>query len=242
MVENFLELVDILAVVPPSTFENSVDLTVEEDESFLLASGVVSHNSASSAFRKYRNPEFQGAFPLRGKVLNVAELPASKIVQNQEIKDLLTAIGLKMGEEPKDTRYGKILIYADADPDGDSITGLLINFFGRYWPELFQKERVFRVMTPLVVVERGTERHCFYTNAEFEKWSTSHDVTKWDVGYKKGLAALSDPDYEAIIKQPRMFALTPGPDMRAVLDCWFASDVKPRKAKILGEVLNGDDA
>lgn len=192
-------------------------------------------DSASSAFRKYRNPEIQGAFPLRGKVLNVAELPASRIVQNQEIKDLLTAIGLKMGEEPKDIRYGKILIYADADPDGDSITGLLVNFFGRYWPELFEKERVFRVLTPLVVVERGSERHCFYTNAEFEAWATSHkDTSKWDIGYKKGLAALSAEDYADIIQKPKMFALTPGSNMRDTLDCWFGGDVKPRKDKILG--------
>jgi DNA topoisomerase-2 len=193
-------------------------------------------DSAKSAFLTYRDPQFQGAFPLRGKVLNVAELPATRIVQNQEIKDLLTAIGLKMGEEPKDLRYGKILIYADADPDGDSITGLLVNFFGRFWPELFQKERVFRVMTPLVVAQKGTETVCFYTSAEFAAWSADRkDLSKWDVAYKKGLAALEDSEYRDIIQSPRMFALVPGADMRSVLDCWFAGDVKQRKSKILRE-------
>lgn len=197
-------------------------------------------DSASSAFRKYRNPELQGAFPLRGKVLNVAELPATKIVQNQEIKDLLTALGLKMGEEPKDLRYGKILIYADADPDGDSITGLLINFFGRYWPELFEKERVFRVMTPLVVAQRGTEKLCFYTAAEFDAWSSGRkDLSKWDIAYKKGLAALESEEYEDIIKQPRMFALVPGENMRETLDCWFGAEVSGRKRKILGAPEEG---
>ena len=53
-------------------------------------------DSASSAFRKYRNPDSQGAFPLRGKFVNVTEMPATKVIQNQEVKDLLTAIGLKM--------------------------------------------------------------------------------------------------------------------------------------------------
>lgn len=197
-------------------------------------------DSAKSAFRKYRDPQLQGAFPLRGKVLNVAELPAAKIIQNQEIKDLLTATGLKMGEEPKDLRYGKILIYADADPDGDSITGLLVNFFGRYWPELFEKGQVFRVLTPLVVVERGTEKSCFYTNTEFEAWAKGRtDLARWDIAYKKGLAALGDSEYRDIIQHPKMFALAPGHEMREVLDCWFGSDVKPRKAKILGEVDDG---
>ena len=191
-------------------------------------------DSATSAFRKYRDPQFQGAFPLRGKVLNVAELPAKSIVQNQEIKNLLIAIGLKMGEAPKDLRYGKILIYADADPDGDSITGLLVNFFGRFWPELFEQERILRVMTPLVVARLGSTRECFYTNADFEAWSsTKKDLNKWDVSYKKGLAALEDLEYKDIIQSPRMFAITPGSDLRMVLDCWFSGDVKPRKEKIL---------
>lgn len=241
MVESFLELVDLLEVLPPTGYENSVDLTVEEDESFLLASGVVSHNSASSAFRKYRDPMLQGAFPLRGKFINVSELPNTRVIQNQEVKDLLAAIGLKMGEEPKDLRYGKILIYADADPDGDSIAGLLINFFGKYWPELFEKGRICRVLTPLVVVEKASEKHCFYTNTEFEEWlkKTPHP-NKWDISYKKGLAALADDAYMAIIKNPKIVVLSPGDNMSLVLNNWFGSDPSARKAKILGVTSGGE--
>jgi DNA topoisomerase-2 len=191
-------------------------------------------DSATSAFRKYRDPLTQGAFPLRGKVLNVAELTPAETVKNHEVKSLLIAIGLKMGEEPKDLRYGKILIYADADPDGDSITGLLVNFFGRYWPELFQEGRVLRVMTPLVVAKKGGETLPFYTNADFEAWLEKiKDLKKWDLAYKKGLAALEDEEYKEIIQRPRMFAISPGEDLRGVLDCWFSGDAKPRKAKIL---------
>lgn len=192
-------------------------------------------DSASGAFRQYRDPALQGAFPLRGKVLNVAELPAAKIIQNQEIKDLMTALGLKLGEEPKDMRYGRILIYADADPDGDSITGLLVNFFARFWPELFEQERVFRVLTPLVVVQRGKEKMCFYTNDEFETWSKDrNDLAKWDIAYKKGLAALESHEYKDIIQNPKMFAIVPGNNMRGTLDRWFGADVGGRKRKILG--------
>ena len=67
-----------------------------------------------SAFRKFRDPTTQGAFPLRGKFINVTELQNTRVIQNQEVKDLLTAIGLKMGEPPKELRYGKVLIYSDA--------------------------------------------------------------------------------------------------------------------------------
>ena len=192
-------------------------------------------DSASSAFRMFRDPNFQGAFPLRGKFINVMELPNTRVIQNQEVKDLLVAIGLKMGEEPKDLRYGKILIYSDADPDGDSIAGLLVNFFGKYWPELFTQGRICRVMTPLVVVQKGSERIAFYTNEEFEKWSSSvKDIKKWDVGYKKGLAALEDQDYQEIIRNPRMFSISGGDGLRSTLETWFAADSAPRKVKILG--------
>lgn len=192
-------------------------------------------DSASSAFRKYRNPDTQGAFPLRGKFVNVTEMPATKVIQNQEVKDLLAAIGLRLGEEPKDLRYGKILLYTDADPDGDSIAGLLINFFGRYWPEMFAQDRICRVMTPLVVVQKGSEKHSFYTNDEFEAWSKKvKDIKKWDVGYKKGLAALDDDDYREIIQKPNLFSIQFDSNYKDTLDAWFGSDPAIRKLKIMG--------
>lgn len=235
-VENFLELVDIESIEFTDRYENTVDITVEDDASFVLANGFVSHNSASSAFRKYRDPQKQGAFPLRGKFLNVSELPASKVIQNQEVKDILTALGLRMGEEPKDIRYGKILVYSDADPDGDSIAGLLTNFFGRYWPELLAQNRLCRVMTPLVVAKKGNETLPFYTHEEFEKWHVKiKDMKKWDISYKKGLAALESEEYSQIIKNPQMFAITPGSDLKQTLNNWFGADPAMRKKKILGE-------
>ena len=189
-----------------------------------------------SAFRKFRDPTTQGAFPLRGKFINVTELQNTRVIQNQEVKDLLTAIGLKMGEPPKDLRYGKILIYSDADPDGDSIAGLLMNFFGRYWPELFDQGRICRVETPLVVAKKKDEKIPFYSAADFEAWqSKQKDLTKWDIAYKKGLAALEDEEYKEIIQNPRMFSIAGGSELKPTLDAWFASDPAIRKQKILGE-------
>jgi DNA topoisomerase-2 len=192
-------------------------------------------DSAMSAFRKFREPTTQGAFPLRGKFINVTELPNTRVIQNQEVKDLLTAIGLKMGEPPKDLRYGKVLIYSDADPDGDSIAGLLMNFFGRYWPEMFEQGRICRVETPLVVAKRKDEKIPFYTASDFDAWqSKQKDLTKWDIAYKKGLAALEDEEYKEIIQNPRMFSISGGSELTPTLNAWFASDPAIRKQKILG--------
>lgn len=194
-------------------------------------------DSASGAFRKYRDPQTQGAFPLRGKFLNVSEMSASSVIQNQEVKNILTALGLRMGEEPKDLRYGKILVYSDADPDGDNIASLLVNFFGRYWPDILAQKRLYRVMTPLVVAKKGSTTLPFYTHEDFEKWQKmTKDVKKWDVSYKKGLAALEDAEYAEIIKNPQMFAILPGEHLKQVLDHWFGADPSMRKKKILGTV------
>ena len=198
-------------------------------------------DSAMSAFRKFRDPSFQGAFPLRGKFINVTELQNTRVIQNQEVKDLLTAIGLKMGEPPKELRYGKVLIYSDADPDGDSIAGLLMNFFGRYWPELFDQGRICRVETPLVVAKKKDEKIPFYSATHFEEWqSKQKDLSKWDIAYKKGLAALEDEEYKEIIQNPRMFSISGGNELKPTLDAWFASDPAIRKQKILGLAEESD--
>jgi DNA gyrase/topoisomerase IV subunit B len=175
----------------------------------------------------------QGAFPLRGKFLNVAGLPASKVIQNKEVQALLNAIGLRLGEEPKNLRYGKILIYSDADPDGDNIAGLLVNFFGRYWPELLEQKKLLRVMTPLVVADKKDQKLMFYTNEEFEAWTKNNKSSGWNVSYKKGLAALEDPEYKDIIKSPKMFVLVPGQDLNQSLEDWFGSDSDVRKRKMM---------
>lgn len=199
-------------------------------------------DSASSAFRKYRNPKTQGAFPLRGKFINVSDLSPLKVVKNKEVTALLGAIGLKLGEEAKNLRYGKILIYSDADPDGDSIAGLLINFFGRYWPDMFEQEMICRVVTPIVVAKKGKEKISFYTSEEFDEWvKDKTNIKGWDIEYKKGLAALEDEEYKEIIQDPNMFILEKGENFHSTLNHWFSKNPLHRKMKILGRELSEDE-
>jgi len=195
-------------------------------------------DSASSAFRQYRNPNMQGAFPLRGKFVNVRESIPSKVVQNKEVQSLMAALGLKIGHEPKDLRYGKILLYTDADVDGNSISALLINFLGKYWPELFEEGRVLKVETPLMVAKKGKETLSFYSDEDYKEWeSKQRSLSSWSIEYKKGLAALENEEYQEIISNPKTFTLTKDKDFENTLDTWFSKDSEPRKKKILGEDL-----
>tara|TARA_R110001592_G_scaffold162601_1_gene396196 strand:+ start:4918 stop:6786 length:1869 start_codon:yes stop_codon:yes gene_type:complete len=193
-------------------------------------------DSASSAFRRYRNPQTQGAYPLRGKFVNVREMVPSKVVQNKEVQELMAAIGLKIGHEPNNLRYGQILLYTDADVDGNSISGLLINFFGKFWPELFERGIVRKVDTPLMVAKKGKKSLNFYTDSEFKEWeSTQRNLNGWNIEYKKGLAALEDKEYEEIIKNPKTFTLVKDKYFNLTLETWFSKDSNPRKIKILGQ-------
>jgi DNA topoisomerase-2 len=195
--------------------------------------GIFEGMSALSAVRKFRDPQTFGAFPLKGKFLNVSEMTNSGVIQNDEVVQLMASLGIKLGEEPGDLRYGKVYIYTDADPDGDSIAGLLINFFNKYWPELFEQNRIFKVMTPLVVAKKGKEVKPFYSNEEYSDWEKKTGAKGWEVEYKKGLAALEDVEYRDIIHNPVLVKLQNDKQYKDSLSDWFGSDSEPRKEKLL---------
>jgi DNA topoisomerase-2 len=195
--------------------------------------GIYEGLSALSAVRKFRDTQTQGAFPLKGKFLNVSEMKSAEIIKNDEAVQLMASLGLKLGEEPKGLRYGRIYIYTDADPDGNSIAALLINFFNRFWPELFDQGRVYKVMTPLVVAKKGKDSLNFYTNSEFEEWTAKNKTNTWNIEYKKGLAALEDFEYEEIIRNPKVVQIKNDKDYKESLDAWFGADSAPRKERIL---------
>jgi DNA topoisomerase-2 len=195
--------------------------------------GIFEGMSALSAVRKFRDPQVFGAFPLKGKFLNVSEMKNGDVIKNDEVVQLMASLGIKLGEEPKDMRYNKILIYTDADPDGDSIAALLINFFNKYWPELVGEGKVFKVMTPLVVAKKAKEIIPFYSADDYLKWEAKTKTSGWNVEYKKGLAALEDAEYREIIHNPNLVQLTNDKQSKQSLEDWFGNDSAPRKEKLL---------
>ena len=200
--------------------------------------GLFEGDSAAGAFRKYRTPESMGAFSLRGKFINVSEITNQKLVQNTEAVNLMASIGLKLGQpiDIKSLRYGRVLIYTDADVDGNSISGLLINFFYKYWPEMFERRMVYKVETPIVVAtakDKKKGKMFFYTQTEYNEWESKVDLKNWEVSYKKGLAALVDGEYKDIINDPRLTLLTKDDISETSLDIWFGKNSDLRKTELL---------
>lgn len=180
---------------------NMVDITVDEDESFHLSSGIISHNSAAKAIQGGRgsNP-YIGSFPMRGKVQNVRDRDVAKVLgldkkdKMNEIQKILTIIGLQIGKPVKsldELRFGKMVATCDADVDGQHITGLLINLFHKFWPELFQLGFVNYLRTPVVLVNLKDKTELeFFTEDDFKKWeaTTGQTVKGWTKNYYKGLS------------------------------------------------------
>jgi DNA topoisomerase II len=197
--------------------------------------GIYEGMSAVSAVRKFRDTQIHGAFPLKGKFINISEMKSSEIIKSEDAVQLMASLGLKLGEAPTGLRYGRIYLYVDADPDGTHIAATLINFFNRFWPELFEQGRIYKVMTPLVVAKKGKESINFYTADDFEKWLTPTRSKSWEIEYKKGLGALEDSEYEEIIKNPYLIQIKNDKDYKSSLEAWFGKDSQPRKERILND-------
>lgn len=217
--------------------EKLIDAKGKDRQSCIL--GIYEGDSALSAVRKFRDPNTMGAFPLRGKFLNVSEMNASTVIKNNEVQNLISSLGIRLGEKvnENDLRYGKVYIFTDADSDGDAISALLINFFYKYFPELFDQERIYKVQTPILVAQKKggkkIEKVYIYTNKEFEEWQTKNDVKQYDIEYKKGLASLTNDEYEIIIQDPKLIKIQPDVHSQENLEIWFGKDSSRRKEKLI---------
>jgi len=194
-------------------------------------------DSASSAHRKFRVPEIMGAFSLRGKFINVSEITNQKLVQNTEAVNMMAAIGLKLGQpvDKKSLRYGNIFIAADADQDGNSISALLINFFYKFWPELFEMKMVYKVETPLLTAtnKKTKKKLIFYNQTEYDKFTQKENLLNWEIKYKKGLGALVDDEYKEMINNPQLTLITKDDASKSGLTTWFGKDPEVRKNELL---------
>lgn len=194
-------------------------------------------DSAAGAFRKYRDAQTQGAFSLRGKFINVAEITTQKMVDNTEVVNLMAALGLKLGQKIKvsDVRYGNIFLAVDADYDGSSIAGLLINFLFKFWPELFDLKMIYKLETPIIIVKnnKSKKKTPFFNQQDYTQWLAKANPKEWEIKYKKGLSALVDDEYQDIIRRPKLTLITRDDFAEGSLQTWFGKDSEPRKVELL---------
>ncbi len=192
---------------------------------------IVEGNSAGSSAKDARDPHIQAILPIRGKILNVERARMDKMLKNIEIQALITAIGAGLAEEfdADKARYHRIIILADADVDGSHIRTLLLTFFFRQMPQLFEKGYIYVAQPPLYSAVLGKTKTYLKDEAALTAFLAENEGRKPEIARLKGLGEM---DFE------ELWETTMDPTQRTLLQ------VSVEQAAIADEVcsiLMGDD-
>lgn len=177
---------------------------------------LVEGDSAGGSAEGGRNSEYQAILPLRGKIINAYKSRVDKVLSNEEVRSMISAVGVGIGEDVdlSKLRYGKIVVMTDADVDGSHIRTLLLTFFFRQMPQLIQAGHVYVAQPPLFRVKKSEKNQSYIqTEEEMQSWmlerglrdaslSTEAGTTVTGENMEKLVAVLSELE-EAIIALER---------------------------------------
>lgn len=181
----------------PGKLSDCADKNPENCELYL-----VEGDSAGGTAKQGRDRHFQAIMPLRGKILNVEKAMQHKIFENEEIKNIYTALGVRIGTEEdskalnlEKLRYHKVVIMCDADVDGSHIETLILTFFFRHMRELIEKGYVYIATPPLYLLKKGSNNRYAWSNEERDaiiaEWVGPGNESKVGIQRYKGLGEMN---------------------------------------------------
>jgi len=186
---------------------------------------IVEGGSAMGSILQKRDPKIDAVYALKGKIKNARRL--SDLTSNMEIIDLMNILGIEPDND-RNCKYERIVISADADPDGlGHIASLVINLFFKWFPNVILQGKLFILQTPLLSVDEAKKKKYFFTMKEFEAYSRLKKPAA--VRYLKGLGSLSREDWEHVFGDMRLLKITEDKNSSKMMDIAFGSNAGLRK-------------
>ncbi|MCI2791683.1 MULTISPECIES: DNA topoisomerase (ATP-hydrolyzing) subunit B [Staphylococcus] len=194
---------------------------------------IVEGDSAGGSTKEGRDSATQAILPLRGKILNVEKSRLDRILNNNEIRSMITAFGTGIGGEFElsKARYHKIIIMTDADVDGAHIRTLLLTFFYRYMRPLIEAGYVYIAQPPLYKLTQGKEKYYVFNDRELDNLKAELNPTpKWSISRYKGLGEMN---------ADQLWETTMNPDNRSMLQVTLddAIDADQTFEMLMGDVV-----
>lgn len=207
---------------------------------------IVEGDSAAAGLIGARDSEYQAVFPIRGKLINLYKNTSDKVFSNQEVINIIKAIGLEMDNkshrlvyDASKLRYGKIILAADADPDGQAIRNLLLTFFWSICPELLTKGHIYVAIPPLFRITTKKNQYIYLRDGiELEEYKIQHNGESYLISRNKGLGEQDPEELGQCLLEPetrnvQQIIVSDYNETSKLFDIFMGTAVPPRRAYIL---------